>query len=98
MVTTDGMPLGFEIFDGNRIDVTTVEEIVETMERKYGKARRIWALDRGMVSEENLRFIRERGGHYIVGTPRSDLCTSTLPRRRPPGTPAALTARFPPLQ
>ena len=73
VVTTDGMPLGFEIFDGNRIDVTTVEEIVETMERKYGTARRIWALDRGMVSEENLRFIRERGGHYIVGTPRSDL-------------------------
>jgi len=73
VVTTDGMPLGFEIFDGNRRDVTTVEEIVETMEHKYGKARRIWALDRGMVSEENLRFIRERGGYYIVGTPRSDL-------------------------
>jgi len=73
VVTTDGLPLGFEIFDGNRTDVTTVEEIVETMERKYGKARRIWALDRGMVSEGNLRFIRERGGHYIVGTPRSDL-------------------------
>jgi len=73
VVTTDGMPLGFEVFDGNRIDVTTIEEIVETMERKYGKARRIWALDRGMVSEENLRFIRERGGCYIVGTPRSDL-------------------------
>ena len=73
VVTTDGLPLGFEVFDGNRIDVTTVEEIVETMERKYGTARRIWALDRGMVSEENLRFIRERGGYYIVGTPRSDL-------------------------
>ncbi len=73
VVTTDGLPLGYEIFDGNRTDVTTVEEIVETMERKYGKARRIWALDRGMVSEGNLRFIRERRGHYIVGTPRSDL-------------------------
>lgn len=73
VVTTDGMPLGFEVFDGNRIDVATVEEIVETMERKYGKAKRIWALDRGMVSEANLRFIRERGGYYIVGTPRSDL-------------------------
>ena len=73
VVTTDGVPLGYEVFDGNRIDVTTIDEIVETMERKYGKARRIWALDRGMVSEENLRFIRERGGYYIVGTPRSDL-------------------------
>lgn len=73
VVTTDGVPLGYEVFDGNRTDVTTVEEIVDTMERKYGKARRIWALDRGMVSEENLRFIRQRGGHYIVGTPRSEL-------------------------
>jgi transposase len=73
VVTTDGVPLGYEVFDGNRLDVTTVEEIVEYMERKYGKAKRIWALDRGMVSEDNLRFIRERGGHYIVGTPRSDL-------------------------
>jgi transposase len=73
VVTTGGMPLGHEVFDGNRVDVTTVEEIVECMEGKYGKARRIWALDRGMVSEQNLRYIRERGGHYIVGTPRSDL-------------------------
>jgi hypothetical protein len=73
VVTTDGVPLGFEVFDGNRTDVTTVEEVVETMERKYGTAKRIWALDRGMVSEENLGFIRERRGYYIVGTPRSDL-------------------------
>ena len=73
VATTDGMPLAFEIFDGNRTDVTTIEEIVEAMESTYGQARRIWALDRGMVSEENLAFIRERGGHYIVGTPRSNL-------------------------
>lgn len=73
VATTDGVPLGFEIFDGNRTDVTTIEEIVEAMESRYGRARRIWALDRGMVSEENLAFIRERGGRYIVGTPRSHL-------------------------
>jgi len=73
VVTAGGMPLGYEVFDGNRTDVTTVEEIVETMERTYGKARHIWAMDRGMVSKDNLRFIRERGGHYIVGTPRSHL-------------------------
>jgi len=73
VVTTDGVPVGYEVFDGNRRDVTTIEEIVEAMERKYGKAKRIWALDRGMVSEENLRFLRKRKGHYIVGTPRSDL-------------------------
>jgi len=73
VVTTDGVPLGFEVFDGNRTDVTTVEAIVEAMEHKYGRARRIWALDRGMVSEENLAFLRRRGAHYIVGTPRCDL-------------------------
>ncbi len=42
MVTTDGFPLGYEVFAGNRNDVTTLEEIVEAMEAKYGKANRIW--------------------------------------------------------
>ena len=73
VVTTDGIPLGHEVFDGNRTDVTTVEEVVEAMEAKYGRAQRIWAMDRGMVNEENLAFLRERGGQYIVGTPRSHL-------------------------
>lgn len=73
VVTEDGLPLAYEVFDGNRADVTTIEEIVEAMEKKYGKANRIWVLDRGMVSEDNLEFIRERGGSYLVGTPRSML-------------------------
>ena len=46
-------------------------EIVETMERRHGRAERIWVLDRGMVSEENIEFLNERGGRYIVGTPKS---------------------------
>jgi hypothetical protein len=73
VVTTDGMPLGYEVFAGNRNDVTTVEEIVEAVEAKYGRASRIWVMDRGMVSEENLKFLRSSGRGYIVGTPRSDL-------------------------
>jgi transposase len=73
VVAPDGLPLGYEVFDGNRNDMTTVEAIVEAMEAKYGRARRIWVLDRGMVNEENLEFIRERGGYYVVGTPRSQL-------------------------
>jgi len=73
VVTRGGLPLGYEVFDGNRTDVTTVEDIVEAMEKKYGRANRIWVMDRGMVDEENLAFIRERGGHYVVGTPRSVL-------------------------
>lgn len=73
VVTTDGIPLGYEVFDGNRNDSTTVEEIVEAMEAKYGRAKRIWVMDRGMVSEDNLKFLRERGGSYIVGTPKAML-------------------------
>lgn len=71
VVTTEGLPLGHEVFAGNRSDSTTIEEIVAGMERKYGRARRIWVLDRGMVSEKNLRFVRQRGGQYIVGTPKA---------------------------
>jgi transposase len=53
--------------------VATVEEIVETMEDRYGRADRIWAMDRGMISEENLAFLREGGRRYIVGTPKGML-------------------------
>lgn len=73
VVTTDGIPLGYEVFAGNRNDATTVEEIVEAMERKYGRANRVWVMDRGMVSEKNLKFLRERNGRYIVGTPKAML-------------------------
>ena len=73
VVTTDGMPLGYEVFAGNRHDATTVEDIVLAMERKYGRAQRVWVMDRGMVSAKNLRFLRERGGLYIVGTPKAML-------------------------
>ena len=73
VVTDDGMPLGYEVFDGNTHDSKTVEQIVSAMESKYGRANRIWVMDRGMVSEDNLRFVRQRGGSYIVGTPRSML-------------------------
>lgn len=73
VVTEEGIPLGYEVFAGNRNDATTVEAIVEAMEKKYGRARRIWVLDRGMVSEKNLKFLRGRSGQYIVGTPKSML-------------------------
>ncbi len=73
VVTTDGIPLGYEVFAGNTCDSTTVEEVVISMERKYGDANRVWVMDRGMVSEKNLKFLRERGGSYIVGTPKAML-------------------------
>jgi transposase len=73
VVTRCGLPLGYEVFAGNRHDSTTLEEIVETMEARYGQAQRIWALDRGMVSEDNLNFLKAGQRQYIVGTPKSQL-------------------------
>ena len=73
VVTPEGLPVGYEVFAGNTADVTTVEDMVEMMEAKYGQAKRIWVMDRGMVSEDNLDFLRERGALYIVGTPKAQL-------------------------
>lgn len=73
VVTRCGLPLGYEVFAGNRHDSTTLQEIVKTMERRYGQAQRIWVMDRGMVSAENIEFLRDGGRRYIVGTPKSQL-------------------------
>lgn len=73
IVTKEGFPIGYEVFAGNRNDVTTVEEIVEKVERMHGKSNRIWVMDRGMVSEENVKFLKETGSRYILGTPKSEL-------------------------
>ena len=63
----------YEVFAGNRHDATTLQEIVARMERRYGRINRIWALDRGMVSENNVQWLRQRGSRYIVGTPKCQL-------------------------
>jgi transposase len=73
VVTPEGLPLNYEVFEGNRADVTTVEEIVETMREKYGQERRTWVMDRGMVSEVNIDMLRESGASWLVGTPKSML-------------------------
>jgi transposase len=73
IVNQEGFPFSYETFDGNRSDVSTIETILRMVERKYGKARRIWVFDRGIVSEENLAAIRKRGGQYLTGTPRSQM-------------------------
>jgi transposase len=73
VVTPEGLPVGYEVFSGNRADVTTLEDMIELMEERYGQARRIWVFDRGIVSEDNLTALRERGARYVVGTPKSML-------------------------
>jgi hypothetical protein len=73
VVTRCGLPLGYQVFAGNRHDSTTLEEIVETMEARYGQAQRIWVLDRGLVSQDNLDFLKAGQRQYLVGTPKSQL-------------------------
>jgi transposase len=73
VVSRCGMPIGYEVFAGNRRDSTTVEEIVTTMESRYGKSQRVWVMDRGMLTEANIKFLQEGGRRYILGTPKSML-------------------------
>lgn len=73
VVSREGMPLGYEIFAGNTTDVTTVQQIVEKMEERFGKANRVWVMDRGMVSAENINWLNSTGRRYVIGTARSEL-------------------------
>ena len=73
VVTEEGFPLGYEVFAGNTHDSTTVQTIIEAMEKNHGTLNRVWVMDRGMVSEANLQYLRARGGQYIVGTPKQML-------------------------
>jgi len=71
VVTTDGLPLAYEVFPGNTVDKTTLRPFLEKIATLYGKARRVWVMDRGIPTEETLREMREEGVAYRVGTPRS---------------------------
>jgi transposase len=73
VVTPQGIPLGYEVFAGNRTDVTTVEEIVEAMEARYGRARRVWVMDRGMMSAENIAWLQESERLYLIGASKGEL-------------------------
>ena len=73
VVTPDGFPLYHEVFAGNVNDAVAFPEIVATMESRFGPARRVWVLDRGIASQDNLEFLRARNQSFLVGTPRSQL-------------------------
>ena len=73
VVTRDGIPIGYEVFAGNRNDVTTWQEIVTTMEARYGRANRIWCGDRGMMSQANLEFMESGDRRYIIGASKGTL-------------------------
>jgi len=73
VVTKGGIPLGYEVFAGNRHDSTTVTTIIEKMELLYGKSDRIWIMDRGMAGIKNLALLTQENRRYIIGTPKSML-------------------------
>ncbi len=73
VVTKEGFPLGYELFEGNRTDVTTVEDIVTAMEARYGKVDRVWVMDRGMVSADNVEWLQAGERRYILGASRSEI-------------------------
>jgi len=73
VVTREGIPLSYEVFDGNRVDVTTVKEIVGTMEARFGLAGRIWVMDRGMMSRKNLAWLQQSNRRYVLGGSRSEV-------------------------
>ena len=73
IVTPEGFPLSYEVWPGNKRDVSTLEDAINSLEEKHGKARRIWVFDRGIVSESNLEKLRNCQAQYVVGTPRHQL-------------------------
>jgi transposase len=73
VITPDGFPLAYEVMEGNTSDRTTLRGFLEKVESSYGKARRVWVMDRGIPTEEVLEEMRtsDPAIFYLVGTPRS---------------------------
>jgi len=75
VVTPEGFPLAYEVLPGNTADNTTLRSFLHKIERQYGKAHRIWVMDRGIPSEEVLSQMRQSDPpvSYLVGTPKGRL-------------------------
>jgi transposase len=75
VVTPEGFPLAYEVLAGNTSDRTTLREFLHKIEAQYGKAERIWVMDRGIPTEEVLAEMRQSDPpvYYLVGTPKGRL-------------------------
>ena len=75
VITTDGFPLAYEVMDGNTSDRTTLRQFLTHIEHTYGRAKRVWVMDRGIPTEEVLAEMRDpkRQAFYLVGTPKSKI-------------------------
>ena len=72
VITPDGFPLAYEVMDGNTSEQKTLKPFLQRIEKTYGKARRVWVMDRGIPAEATLSWMREPGRdmYYLVGTPK----------------------------
>jgi transposase len=73
IVTPEGLPLSYEVLAGNTADSTTLSEFLARIEQRYGRANRIWVMDRGIPTEDSLAEMRAKGASYLVGTPKGRL-------------------------
>jgi transposase len=73
IVTPEGLPLSYEVLAGNTNDATTLSGFLERIEHRYGRADRIWVMDRGIPTEDSLAKMRRIGASYLVGTPKGRL-------------------------
>src|SRR3989440_6235762 len=75
VITTEGFPIAYEVMEGNTADSTTLRPFLDRIEQQYGRARRVWVMDRGIPTEALLAELRAspRGIRYLVGTPRGVL-------------------------
>lgn len=73
VVTTEGFPIAYEVLAGNTSDKTTLRAFLQRIEEQYGKAERIWVMDRGVPTEEILAEMRRDNVLYLVGTPKGRL-------------------------
>jgi len=70
VVTTDGFPLAYEVLAGNTLDHSTLGDLLAKIETLYGKARRVWVMDRGIPTKATLGRMRDEKIGYLVGTPK----------------------------
>jgi transposase len=73
IVTPEGFPLSYEIMGGGTADSTTLSGFLDRIEKRYGRANRIWVMDRGIPTEDSLAKMRSIGASYLVGTPKGRL-------------------------
>ena len=73
VVTREGFPLAHYTMVGNTKDVQTVRQVVGEVETRFGKSHRVWVMDRGMISDDTLTFLNQRGRRYLLATRRHEL-------------------------